>query len=259
MNNLYQTQLLFQQYLEGENNDIEQQIDATEDALAEHRLAAYYNAYRARLIEALAIDFPAIHAYLGEDDFNWLVIHYIKKHPSTYRSVRWVGKDFASFIRQYEHQECEFLYELALFEWTKTLTFDSQDTDTLFQIEDMSNISPEQWPELTFKFISSLYSLDLHYNVSAYWLAVNEQKQQSEIECQEIPARWIIWRKDLDSHWRSLEVHEAWALAQAQQGLSFGEICEGLTEWIDAQHVAIQAASFLKQWISEGLIQTAKI
>ncbi len=49
-------------------------------------------------------------------------------------------------------------------------------------------------------------------------------------------------------------MHEAWALEQAQNGANFGFICEGLMEWIDAEHVAIVAVGFLKQWISDQII-----
>ncbi len=31
----------------------------------------------------------------------------------------------------------------------------------------------------------------------------------------EFPQRWLLWRREFKTHWRSLEVHEAWALEQA--------------------------------------------
>jgi hypothetical protein len=63
-----------------------------------------------------------------------------------------------------------------------------------------------------------------------------------------------LWRRDFKTYWRSLEVHEAWALEQAVNGADFAEICEGLLEWIDAEQVALTAAGFLKQWISDQLL-----
>jgi hypothetical protein len=58
----------------------------------------------------------------------------------------------------------------------------------------------------------------------------------------------------MKTHWRSLEVHEAWALESAVKGANFADICEGLLEWIDEQQVAITAAGFLKQWVSDQLV-----
>ena len=68
------------------------------------------------------------------------------------------------------------------------------------------------------------------------------------------PQRWLLWRREFKTHWRSLDVHEAWALEQAFNGANFAEICEGLLEWIDAEQVALTAAGLLKQWISDQLL-----
>jgi len=254
MSNLVKLQRQFQQYIEGENEQIIEHIVTTQDAIAEHRLGAYYNAYRARLIEALAFDFPACQALLGEEKFAYLVIAYIKKYPSSYPSVRWVGKNLVAFIIEQESFEKQaFLAELALFEWHQSLVFDSKDQPTLFQLEDMT-FPPEQWPELSFQFISGLQKIDLYFNVSQFWQAVEDETEFPDINKDEHPTQWLLWRQQLDPHWRSLDVHEAWALEQAQNGANFGTICEGLMEWIDAEHVALVAAGFLKQWISDQLI-----
>ena len=58
---------------------------------------------------------------------------------------------------------------------------------------------------------------------------------------------WVIWRQELKTYFRSLPVDEAWAIDTAVAGGTFTEICEGLTEWIDAQNVAVHAAGLLKQ------------
>lgn len=254
MTDLYTLQSELQEYIEGKNEDITSHIVNTKDALAEHRLAAYYNAYRARLIEALAFDFPTTLAFLGEDKFDELVINYLKSYPSQYPSVRWVGKHLLHFINEQKHFETKaFLSELIEFEWKQSLVFDSPDDHQIFQLEDMT-FPPEQWPDLYFKFTLSLQKIDLHFNVPSFWQAAENGEDLHEQEHYETPTQWLIWRQDLDPHWRSVDVHEAWALQQAQDGATFGDICEGLTEWIDAEHVAIVAAGFLKQWISDQII-----
>lgn len=48
---------------------------------AEQGLAIYHNAYRARLLEALQGDYAAIHAWLGDDDFERLGRDYLDAHP----------------------------------------------------------------------------------------------------------------------------------------------------------------------------------
>ena len=64
-----------------------------------------------------------------------------------------------------------------------------------------------------------------------------------------------MWRRDYKTYWRSLDVHEAWAIETAANGGSFGAICEGLLEWVDAEQVALVAAGFLKQWIADQMLE----
>jgi hypothetical protein len=49
-------------------------------------------------------------------------------------------------------------------------------------------------------------------------------------------------------------VDEAWALDALIAGQNFADICQGLCEWIDTQHVAAHAAGLLKGWIGDGMI-----
>ena len=221
MADLKTLQSQFQQYLEGDNEHIIEHIVTTKDALAEHRLAAYYNAYRARLIEALAFDFPTVHAYLGDDSFNDLVLNYLIEYPSTYPSVRWVGKNLVTFLKLQKHFEKQaFLIELAQFEWLQSLVFDAADQAKLFQLDDML-FSPEQWPELRFEFIPNIQKIDLYFNISQFWQAVENNTELPNLNKTEYPTQWVLWRKKLDPHWRSYDVHEAWALQQAQGGKKF--------------------------------------
>ena len=42
-------------------------------------------------------------------------------------------------------------------------------------------------------------------------------------------------------------------------GLTFGEICEGLCQWIAEDNAGVHAASLLKGWITTGLISNVII
>jgi hypothetical protein len=75
-----------------------------------------------------------------------------------------------------------------------------------------------------------------------------------EPEQTEYPVGWMVWRQGLRIYFRSLSVDQAWMLDALRDGQAFAEVCEGLTEWIDAQHVALHAAGLLKQWLEDGLI-----
>jgi hypothetical protein len=257
MTRLRALQLRFQDYLIGNSEDIEDDIVSTENALAEHRLGTYYNAYRIRLIDCLAVDYSALEKYLGREAFENLTLDYLSHYPSTHPSVRWFGQNLPAYMQHnYQGPDAEFLRELVSFEWAKTLVFDAADSPRIFQLEDMSGVPGEAWPSLKFEFKPAIQYRDLHWNVPAIASALNENNEQPEKNRQEYPQRWLIWRQQMNTHWRSLDVHEAWAFDQAVKAANFAEICEGLLEWVDEQQVALVAAGFLKQWVSDQLLVT---
>lgn len=251
---LHELQIRFQDYITGKSEDFEKDIISTEDALAEHRLGAYYNAYRIRLIDCLATDFECLQKELGEEQFELMILDYLKLYPSENPSVRWAGSHMVEFLQHSEHAEKDFLCELASFEWTQGLCFDAADSNHVFSVEDMSQVAAESWPQLTFKFHPSVRWLDLHYNAPPYWVALDNNEELPEKLVNKVPTRWLMWRKGMSPNWRSLDVAEAWAVEAAFNGVNFSELCEGLLEWTGADSVAMIAAGFLKQWIHDELI-----
>ena len=259
MSHLRDLQLRFQDYLVHGSEAIEGDIISTENALAEHRLGTYYNAYRIRLIDSLAVDFSALEQFLGRESFESMTLDYLLRHPSTQPSVRWFGQHLPTYLRDHAArgiavEDAELVGELAQYEWLQTTVFDAADSPTLVQLEDMAQIAAEFWPGLTFEFKTALQWLDLHWNVPQIEHALDSGEPLPDKQRSEFPLRWLLWRRDFKTYWRSLEVHEAWALEQAVNGANFADICEGLLEWIDSEQVALTAAGFLKQWISDQLL-----
>ncbi len=251
---LRQLQQRFQDYLLDQSHDFEQDIISTDDARAEHRLGAYYNAYRIRLIDCLATDFSGLLKELGDEGFEFMALEYLKLYPSEHPSVRWVGKHMVEFLQHSGQPEAEFFAELANFEWSQGLCFDAADADRLFTLQDMAQIDPAAWPTLKFDFHPSMRWLDLNWNVPPYWVALDKDEELPPKQRGEYPTRWLMWRKELSPNWRSLDVSEAWAIEAAAQGANFAELCEGLLEWIGEDAVAVTAAGFLKQWIVDELL-----
>ena len=255
MSNLQQLQYRFQDYLIGQSDDIEKDIISTRDALAEHRLGTYYNAYRIRLIDSLAVDFSALHTLLGQEAFEYMTLDYLEKYPSRSPSVRWFGSNLSTFLKEdYDADDHEFLSELARFEWAQSLVFDAETEASLFLLEDMATVPPEAWATIALTFKPAIEACDLHWNAPAVAAATETGNTDPTRHRDENPLRWLLWRQQYKTHWRSLDVHEAWAFEEMKQGANFAEICEGLLEWVDAEHVALTAAGFLKQWINNELV-----
>src|SRR3990167_541674 len=184
MNNLHDLQCKFQSCLIHSDPDFKSYINNTGKLSIETRLSIYENAYRLRLMDALAANYPVLYKCLGDDQFNQLAESYLKCHPSTYRSIRWFGDKLAFFLHKTAPYHCHsYLSELAQFEWTMTLVFDASDDPTL-QIEDVVVIQPEKWPCMWFRPHASLHRLHLDWNVVQIWQAImQDQIPPDPAEC----------------------------------------------------------------------------
>ena len=218
----------------------------------EQRLAVYGNAYGYRLIDALSENYPAVHTLLGDDDFYKMSYAYMDAYPSQHFSLRYFGHQLENFLKTY-HPDMPVLTEMARFEWALRKGFDAKDSETL-SLEALQEIAIEQWGELTFTFHSSVSRLDLEWNTPQLWTAIDEECEPMPPEKLDHPYAWLLWRKELLTYYRSLDVDEAWALDTALQGGNFSELCEGVCEWIDAEHAPSRVAGFLSQWLQDDLL-----
>ena len=145
------------------------------------------------------------------------------------------------------------LAEMARFEWALRNGFDAEDFPAI-TLETLQQIPVDQWGELRFEFHPSVVRLDLEWNVPQLWSAIDEETQPMPPEKQEYPVSWLVWRHGLLTYYRSLDVDEAWALDSAMTGGSFAGLCEGVCEWIDADHAPGRVAGFLTQWVNDDLL-----
>ena len=219
----------------------------------DRRLAIYFDAYRLRLVEALGTDFGAVRVLLGESAFDAAARGYIDANPSTFRNLRWYGATFATFLRSTAPWSADpTAAELAEFEWKLTLAFDASDAPSL-TFEAMTTIEPADWATLRLRLHPSVQRIELAGNVPALRKAVDVgDALPPVVRGDAVP--WLIWRRDLGVHFRSLTAPEAWALDAAMAGATFPELCDGFGQWFDAEEAATHAALGLRGWIDEALI-----
>ncbi|KGP62544.1 hypothetical protein EP47_11120 [Legionella norrlandica] len=254
MSTLLTLQKQFQEFIYSGQSSIKESIVQTELVPSETRLGIYKDSYRLRLIECLAANYPTLHAYLGTEEFEKLSTGYIAAYPSSYRSIRWYGDLLPEFIKNYYSKSCYYLYELAELEWKMTLAFDAAD-DSVVKVEDMAYIPPESWPNMQFVLHPSVHRLNFYWNVFPLWQTLTNNQDIPELNDSPIATAWVLWRgKDYIIQYYSLSEEEAWALDAMIQGMSFGALCEGLCQWIPEEEVGMKAASYLKNWIQNGLL-----
>lgn len=221
---------------------------------AEQGLAIYHGAYRARLLEALRGDYGAVHQWLGDAEFDALAGAYIAAQPSRHYSLRWLGAQLADFIDSYlVPAQAAPLSELARLEWAFTLAFDAPAGAPL-SLAQMAALPAEAWPELQLCWVPSVQWLPCRFNSLAIWQALKEQGEFPGSQALAQEEVCLIWRDGLVSRYRSLSRSEAAALhGMARVGWSFAELCAQLQDYGD--QAPLQAASWLRQWLSDGLLQ----
>jgi hypothetical protein len=222
------------------------------------RLNIYADAYRVRLIEALQANFPVLAQALGEAAFALLAQQYLAVVPSRHYSVRFFGHRLAEFLRTYDpYHEQPWLLELATWEWSVATAFDAADTP-LLTIETLTEVPANAWPELRFVLHPSVHTITLTHNVAALVNAVAHSEALPAPQALAMATEWLIWRENLQVHYRSLAAPEAVALTAIREGATFSEMCESIANHAantaDDAEIPMLAAGLLKRWITAQVL-----
>ena len=250
--NLIQLQNDFQAYVLDSNKGaaFAKKIVNDKKVGVKKRLGIYADGYRLRIIEALSSAYPILKAWLGDDLFDKTARSYIDQYPSTYRNMRWVGDAMCGHLTKTLPKH-PIAAEIAQFEWALGLAFDAEDAPVL-SLQDLAAIAPESWGDLRFKFHPAVQLLNLKYNVLLVWQALNIG--ETPPKATQINEPCVVWRKELNSHYRCLEQSEYAAIQSVILGISFGELCESLQENASEDEATMQAAQYLSSWLNGGLI-----
>lgn len=218
-------------------------------------LGIYHNAYRARLLETLRGDYPTVHSWLGDAEFDALMRAYLHAHPPRHFSLRWLGEQLPAFIeRHLVAVQAEPLAELARLEWAFTLAFDAADGEPL-SLQQIAALPAEHWPLLQVRGHPSLQCLPCRHNSLALWRAVKAGSDFPGSQPLAAEELCLVWRQDLVCRYRALASDEASALQRMLAGASFAELCASLVA--HGEQAPALAAGWLKQWLQDGLLQAA--
>lgn len=255
MNALAKLQHAVQSFVLEGNASAESQIISSDALSATARLEIYSDAYRLRLIEALASNYPRLKQAIGDDEFDSLALRYIDTQRSRHPSIRWYGDRLAEFVATDRPVE-PWLAELAGWEWSVAAAFDARDAETI-DVAALATLQHEQWSELRLAYHPSMQRVDLHSNAAALFKALTEDAVPPA-PCTEARSTWVIWRQELKTQYRSLTADEAAALDLMHAGASFAEACELLCDWHEAEEVPLRAASHMQRWFHDQLISALR-
>lgn len=254
MKPLMDLQQMFQAYLLEQSPLFETKIQQKNLQDAQKRLSIYSHAYVSRLVESLSKDFPGVLSLLGDEDFEDIAGQYVQQYPSQFRSIRWFGHEFSTFLTQHEwYAQAPVVGEMARFEWLLTELFDAADHATLMTLDDLTAIAAENWATMTFNFIAAWRQMELQWNTVDLW-RVHEEENSLQPTLLENVTTYLMWRHEYQIQFRPMPLIEKHAFAHCVQGGDMTSLCELLCQWFKEDEVPLQAISFLKSWILQGLI-----
>lgn len=233
------------------------------------RLVVHAHARTRRLMGALETNYPVLASVLGEAAFAALGAAYVEAHPARFYSIRWYGDGLPQFLAGHaDYAPARVLADLARWEWALTELLDAVDAEPLSAAL-LECVPAKSWTELRFDLHPSVRMLELQWNVPAIWQSLAGDTQ-SDMECTgegvwPAPAladetqAWLLWRGDLQIHYRALRPIEAAALEYCRRGHRLGEIPALAAQWLNGPVALTHMNSVLRRWVDSGLIVRARL
>ena len=122
-------------------------------ASAEERLAVYSFMYGARLVEALASQFPRLAHLLGAEAFADLTAEYVAERPSRHPSLRELGRALPGWLAA-QRPDAPALASLAALEWARADVYDLADEPAM-TLDAPRAFPSERFGELPLKLIAA--------------------------------------------------------------------------------------------------------
>ncbi len=217
-------------------------------------LHVYQHAYGSRLIEFLENDFPLTALYLGEEAFAQTGQAYYGANPSNTPNARWFGRKYADFLKSYAPlSSAPEAGDLASLEQALNTAFDAKNAPTLTQT-DLANLSPQDWPTLTFNPHPSICRMAMATNADLIWAALSKETPPPEPQTLQRPTELIVWRGEGMARFRPLSYDEAMIWDEAVKGATFGDLCEMLGTYWPQEEAPLKAANYLQAWLSSEFL-----
>jgi hypothetical protein len=138
------------------------------------RLSIYQGMYPLRMTDALAVDYPALQHFLGDDEFAALVRAYVQVFPSRSYTLNRLGDHLPDYLRDATGvRRRDFCHELARLELAMSHVFDAPETPPL-SAEAIAAVPAEAWERARLRPIKAFRLLAFRYPVNAYFQSMKD-------------------------------------------------------------------------------------
>lgn len=147
------------------SREADEHIRPSHSLSAAERVLIYNGMYLSRFTEALAVDYPGLKYYLGDEEFDALCARYVRKFPSTSYTLNRLGDSLPEFLTGFER-------DLARLELAMTVVFDEEETPSA----DLTQMPAERADQMRLVPIKAARLLVLQYNSSECFTAFREEE-----------------------------------------------------------------------------------
>jgi hypothetical protein len=219
------------------------------------RLQIYRDAYRGRLVECLADDYPAVRYMLGKAAFETIAHAYIDRHPSRSPSLNAFGRWFSAFLAARDADIGTFPAELAQLEWAIVEAIHAASSPPL-TLERLERVTPEQWPTAVLVPAASVRVLRYTHPVDSFYQAFRNDEHPTvpaaALSATLVHRRgWVVWRSELTP-----------AMARLLEAIGAGSpLGEALASSVGGEDPGAQASvtRWFQEWVSSGVFTAVEL
>ena len=220
------------------------------------RLAIYRHAYRARLVECLVDDYPALEFALGGEAFEALCHEYLLAHPSTSPNLSFF--DGAGWRASARHEAKEpfphrhFAADLAMLEWALVEVIHARVSDALSP-DELAKIPVEQWSAARLPPSAAVRVLRFDYPVNAFFQAFKTDAQP--VIPDPSPSATVVYRTEMTLWRMDLTPAMATLLEGLFRGETLGEALGKLENGLledEAAEAERNVMLWFREWVQGG-------
>lgn len=216
------------------------------------QLDVYINAYRWRLREVVAEDYPVLAHYLGKDLFARLIEDFVEKEtPDHYHIGRFALK-LPAFLRSHRPEDV-FAHELCELETAIAQLLDAEETPVL-DVAMLNGLTAEGFMSAVLLPRKALQLVAFDFAVNDYFQSVQDEQPLAPPTRQ---ATFLAVFRHEDRVWRMpLAADEHGLLAQLVAGVPVAEAIDSLAG--DADALVASVSDWFARWVRNGLISAVR-
>jgi hypothetical protein len=223
-------------------------------------LEIYHYAYRARLVECLADDYPALAYALGESAFAQLAGRYVERHPSRSPNLISFGRHVADFCREQADPRAGFWADLARFEWALVEALHAEDAPAL-AADELARVAPEAWAEARLVPSDTLRLGRFDYPVNEFFRAFRHDEAPPTPAPE--PLALAIYREGFTTYRMELTPAMAGLLddlaAGTPLGAALGAMEARLTDPDELAEAARNVMAWFSAWVKAGFFRRIEL